>query len=269
MGYWHGLAIGYHEGDKLYGDIATPKRPDATYVWNGTAWVQDPALAQAAHNAPYQEQLNANDLDSMRSVRTLVVELAKVSLLYPPTFASERYYLITNESTATQARAQIEPPHVPTLDEAKAQRIFELRIQLFAYIRLGFIWSTFRWSCDVTDMIVYLSLAGYQVSGNLLTTDSRLHLWDANNAEHILTPLNAGKLAGALYQWLYLAQAEAQAKANEVKACTTVAQVQAVTWTGVYTNTSPYNADLKPAQLPFPGEPPPEPVEQLPDAILL
>ena len=46
--YWYGPAIGYHEGDPLPGDGALPQRPDPTYDWNGTAWVQNAARLAAA-----------------------------------------------------------------------------------------------------------------------------------------------------------------------------------------------------------------------------
>lgn len=225
------------------GGVPRPMQPGLTYVWDGSAWVEDLALVQAEANTALQEQLRATDQDSTRSMRTLLVELAKVSPLYPPVASSDRAFLLQNEQIAKLARSQLQPPTVFTLEEAKAQRIFELRIQLFAYIRLGFIWGQVLWSCDVVDMIVYMSLAGYQVSSNLLTPDAKLHIWDADHAEHILTPSDAGKLSAALYQWLYLAQSEGQAKAQEVVACTTVEEALAVTWEGRYTVESPYNAD--------------------------
>lgn len=41
MGYWFSPTQGYHEGSQDFADdVATPRRPDPTYVWNGTAWVE-------------------------------------------------------------------------------------------------------------------------------------------------------------------------------------------------------------------------------------
>lgn len=226
------------------GGTPRPMQPGPTYIWDGAAWVEDPALSQDASNAALEAELTVLDTESTRSHRALLVEFAKVSPLYPPIPASDRHFLVESEKRARTLRSQLRPPTVLSLVDAKNQRIWELRNQLLAYIRLGFIFQTVRWSCDITDVVLYMTLAGYLVSGQLLTGDGKLHIWDRDGTERLLTPLNAGKLAGALYQWLYLAQKEAQTKAQQVKACTTVEQVAAVTWTGKYTEAAPFNADL-------------------------
>ena len=42
----------YYEGDALRaGDIVTPRRPDSSYEWNGAAWAQNAAKAQALADA--------------------------------------------------------------------------------------------------------------------------------------------------------------------------------------------------------------------------
>lgn len=228
------------------GHTPRPLQPDSTYVWDGTAWVQDPTLANAAHNAPLITQLNANDGDSIRPIRTILLELAKISPIYPQLATAERGFLLNNEQVAVSTRGQIQPQAVLTLAQEKAQRIFELRTQLLTYIRLGFIWNSVHWSCDVTDMIVYITLAGYQQPSNLLTSDGRVHVWDATNTERILTTANASKLAGALYQWLYLSQGEAQAKAAQVQACQSVEEVRAVEWIGKYSAEFLFDADARP-----------------------
>ena len=237
------------------GGVPRPMQPGPTYIWDGAAWVEDPALAQDANNAALEAELTALDADSVRSHRALMVEFAKVSPLYPPQPLSDRHFLVESEKRAKQLRAQLQPPAVLSLPDAKQQRIWELRTQLLAYVRLGFYFQSTRWSCDITDMVLYMTLSGYLVSGQLLTGDGKLHIWDREYNERILTPLNAGKLAGALYQWLYVAQKEAQAKVKEVQACTTVAQVQAVTWVGQYTESHPFSADpLTAASKPGPDE---------------
>lgn len=233
----------YHEGDKLAGDVVVPKRPDPTYVWNGVAWVQDPALAQAANNETVQKQLDVTDSTAIRSVRANLVSSIQLSPVFPPPANTDLSFLLQNEQTAKQQRAQIQPPAFFSLADTKTNRIEDLRVQGLAYIQLGFIAQTFRWATKTFGQDLYMTLCGYQISSTLLTLDSKVHIWDANGTERALSPLNAGKLMGALTQWLYLAQREYWTKVIQVNACTTIAQVNAVVWTPVYTSAAPFNAD--------------------------
>lgn len=48
MGYWVDQAGNYYEGDEQPNSTPVPQRPDYLSVWNGSAWVQSPALVHAA-----------------------------------------------------------------------------------------------------------------------------------------------------------------------------------------------------------------------------
>jgi hypothetical protein len=235
-------AYEYHEGDALPGDTPVPQRPGLTYVWNGTTWVVDPALAQAANNAPLMDQLNATDRDSIRSMRNVVNTLARLSASFMPPANTDQAFLVNAEMSARSTRAKIQPPAVLTLAEAKAQKIERLRVQGLAYIGIGFIAQTIRWRAT-QDQIIYINQCGFLVAGQIITPDGQVHIWDYTGVERALTPLNAGKLVGQLNAWLYVAQQEFWAHVAQVNACTTNAQVDAITWTTTYTMSNPFNAD--------------------------
>jgi hypothetical protein len=224
------------------GNTPRPKQPDPTYVWDGTKWVQDPTLAAQANNNSLQESLNSNDAETIRSLRTVVTSLARLSPAYPPAANTDSKFLLDGEQQAQQLRNQWRPPAAPTLAEAKTRKNELLRIQGLAYLQIGFIAQTFRWNTKQIEPNLYMTLTGYLPAGNLML-DGKAHIWDSSGVERILTSLNASKLAGALQQWAYLAQKEYWTKVAEVNACTTVAQVNAVTWTPVYTDANPWNAD--------------------------
>jgi hypothetical protein len=244
MGFWLTRFNQYHEGDELPFDIVVTKRPGPTFLWNGTAWAEDPLLKQAVLNEQLLKDLAITDDASMRSVRELTTQVARISQYTQPPLTSDQTFLLQYYNQAAQLRSQINPPTPPTLDTAKLDRIAQLTQQGAAYIQLGFIFQTIQWATKKVFDILYMTLAGTLVSGNLLTPDSKLHLWDVNNVERVLTPLNAGKLAGALYNWLYLTQKEYFAAIAQVNALTTVPAVQAFVWTTVYNPTKLYNADL-------------------------
>lgn len=48
MGYWYSATSGYNEGDPIaFDSVSVPRRPDATYVWNGSTWAPTAATAEA------------------------------------------------------------------------------------------------------------------------------------------------------------------------------------------------------------------------------
>src|SRR5436190_3949675 len=238
------------------GHTPRPLQPDATYVWNGTAWVQDPTLAANKNNAGVQTQLDGDDKAAIRSMRSIVNTLARLSPAFPPPGNTDQSYLINNEQSAQTTRKNWQPPAALTLTDAKALKIERLRVQGLAYIQIGFIAQTFRWRSS-QDQVIYMSLCGYLVSGEIMLADSKIHIWDYNGVERALSPLNAGKLAGAMQAWLYIAQQEYWVQVAKVNACTTSAQVDAIVWTTRFTTNSPWNADTgMPTLLPFDEQPP-------------
>lgn len=186
--------------------------------------------------------LTTNDADSIRSIRKILCEEARVSQWTGGTLSPDRTRLLNNETQANNLRAQL-PVAPQTLNQAKLDRVALLRQQGQAYIQLGFIFQGYTWGCATTFDMGYMNLAGYLSAGNLLTSDSRIHLWDANGIERILTPLNAGKLAGALYQWLYLSQVEFHKCVNDVNALTKISDVKDYIWTTVYSASNLWNGD--------------------------
>jgi len=238
------------------GHVPRPKQPDDVSVWDGGKWVQDPALVQEKNNRSVQAELEGDDRDAIRSTRSLVNTLARLSPAFQPPSNTDQAYLVSNEQAAQTARKNWQPPAAPTLAEAKGLKIEKLRVQGLAYIGIGFIAQTLRWRASV-DQVTYMSYCGFLVSGEILLPDSKLHIWDYNGVERVLTPLNAGKLAGAMQAWLYLAQQEYWVQVAKVNASTTVAQIDAIVWTTKYTVNSPWNADAPFPQLQeLPEQPP-------------
>ena len=84
--YWYGPS-GYHGGDQQQGDISVPMRPDETYDWNGTAWVQNAQRAAAAAQAATQA--------------TAAAAALQAALLDPTV-----QFLITNTPAACYAQVQ-------------------------------------------------------------------------------------------------------------------------------------------------------------------
>ena len=225
------------------GNTPRPLSPGPSYVWNGSTWVEDPESAAEANNETLKQQLETNDAEVVRSMRSVVTAMARLTPVYPPPPGTDRAFLLSSEQDAQQKRAQYEPPDVPALDEAKAAKIEELRIQGLAYIQIGFIAQTWVWNTSSLEQIVYMTLGGYLPQGNLLTADGKVHIWDASGAERALTPLNATKLAGALLQWAYLVQREYWATVAQVKNCATIYEVNGITWNPVYSAANRFNAD--------------------------
>lgn len=225
------------------GHTPRPPQPGATYVWNGAAWVEDPSTVEAANNQTLRESLSTNDTEVVRSLRSVVTTMARLSPAFPPPLGTDRSYLLTSEQEAQNTRGQYKPPYFPPLDEAKALKIDQLRTQGLAYIQIGFIAQTWIWNTSTLEQMVYMTLGGYLPQGNLMTADGRVHIWDATGAERALTPLNATKLAGALLQWTYLAQREYWAKVAQVNAAQSVWEVRAITWAPVYSASNLFNAD--------------------------
>jgi hypothetical protein len=253
MGFFIGRDGVYHEGDQLLGDTVCTKRPGTTYLWNGSAWVEDPQLKQDAINAQAKANLDITDDDSLRCMRSILCEQARISQWTQPPLTTDQSYLLQREQQAGQLRAQIVPPATYTLAQSKIDRIALLTQQGAAYVQLGFISLTWPWGTKKVFDILFLTLAGYQVAP--LTGDGFVHLWDANSVERKLAPKDAGKLSGALYQWLYLAQKEYNAAIAAVNALTTVAAVQAYVWTTVYSVSNKFNADTYVAPTQLPAEP--------------
>ena len=60
MGYYINSEIGYYEGDQITPmDLPVPQRLDASYDWNGTAWVQNAIRATQAKNEQLQASIDA------------------------------------------------------------------------------------------------------------------------------------------------------------------------------------------------------------------
>lgn len=225
------------------GHTPRPLQPGPTYTWNGAAWIEDISAAEAANNDALRQSLSTNDTDVVRSMRSVVTTMARLSPAFPPPPGTDRSYLLLSEQDAQSKRGQYKPPYGPTLAEAKALKIDQLRTQGLAYIQIGFIAQTWTWNTSSLEQMVYITLGGYLPQGNLLTADGKVHIWDASGAERALTPLNATKLAGALLQWTYLAQREFWQKVAQVNACQSVYDVYGVTWDPVYSPSNVFNAD--------------------------
>ena len=69
-------------------------QPDATYVWNGTTWVQDPALVAAVA-----------DLARLQSELTAAKLIPEVTLLLNATPAQIDAWFANNATTVAQQRA--------------------------------------------------------------------------------------------------------------------------------------------------------------------
>lgn len=225
------------------GHTPRPLQPGPTYVWNGAAWVEDLSAANEANNQTLRQSLSTNDTDVVRSMRSVVTTMARLSPAFPPPAGTDRSYLLFSEEEAQNTRSRYKPPYGPTLDEAKALKIDQFRTQGLAYIQIGFIAQTWIWNTASLEQMVYITLAGYLPQGNLLTADGKLHIWDATGIERALTPLNATKLAAALLQWTYLAQREFWQKVAQVNASQSVYDVNAITWAPVYSVSNLFNAD--------------------------
>jgi hypothetical protein len=261
----HGCAIG-DTADKATWRIDF--RPEATPAQISAAQTVQTNFDYAAeqnkilNNTPLIQQLDTTDKDSIRSLRNVVNTLARLSSVFPPTAGTDQAYLLNAEMSARNARKQLQPPAALSLPDAKAQKIERLRVQGLAYIGIGFIAQTIRWR-STQDQIIYINQCGFLVSGEILLGDGKVHIWDYTGVERALTPLNAGKLVGALNAWLYVAQKEFWGQAALVNACTTNAQVDAITWTTKYNASNLFNADTMtpvsvaatlPAEEPIPPE---------------
>lgn len=230
------------------GRTPRPKQPADTFVWDGAGqvWVEDPLLAQQKSNRGLEGELDGNDRDAIRSIRSIVNTLARLSPAFQPPSNTDQAFLVNNEQLAQTTRKGWLPPAAPTLPQAKGLKIEQLRVQGLAYIGIGFLGQSFRWRASV-DQVTYMSYCGYLLPGQVMSPDGRIHVWDYNGVERILASSGAAKLAGAMQGWLYLAQQEFWVQVAKVNACTTVAQVDAIVWTTRYTTAAPWDSDT-----PFP-----------------
>lgn len=65
----------YYEGDRAHAlDTEVPQRPDATYDWDGTQWVENADRLKEANNAPIFQQIEAIEAKQARAVRELALD---------------------------------------------------------------------------------------------------------------------------------------------------------------------------------------------------
>jgi len=96
MGYYITPPASYHEGDAQYGDIVVPQRPDSTYDWSGSDWVQN-----AARKADVDEGLR------LIAEKAAAQQIPELVLLLNATPAQIDAWFAANVTTVASARAAL------------------------------------------------------------------------------------------------------------------------------------------------------------------
>ena len=104
MGYFISSELGYYEGDQISpSDIAVPRRPDGTHVWDGQAW--QPSAATL--NAPILAEITG--LEASVTLRMWREDRIRSTVVDPRTGRTASQHIDWVDAEIEALRAQLQP----------------------------------------------------------------------------------------------------------------------------------------------------------------
>jgi len=92
MGFYIDGKGQYYQGDKVfYADKEVLERPNASYKWDGTQWIQDPELLKIYTNKPIEQQLTESDASFIRVIDDLITVLLTTNKIKDTDLPTDAY----------------------------------------------------------------------------------------------------------------------------------------------------------------------------------